>query len=69
MVKPITNTLVVEGSPAKFVAEYSGEPQPQVSWLRNALQTLQETRNIKVRRLFGFEELCDLLSYVTCRVT
>lgn len=46
--KPITNTLVVEGSPAKFVAEYSGEPQPQVTWLRNALQTLQETRNIKV---------------------
>jgi hypothetical protein len=49
IIKPITNTLVVEGSPAKFVAEYSGEPQPQVTWLRNALQILQETRDIKVR--------------------
>ncbi|KAH3717090.1 hypothetical protein DPMN_059868 [Dreissena polymorpha] len=46
--RPITNTLVVEGSPAKFVAQYSGEPQPQVTWLRNALQILQETRDIKV---------------------
>ena len=48
IMKPITNTLVVEGSPAKFTAEYSGEPQPDVTWLRNALQVLQETRNIKV---------------------
>jgi len=46
--RPITNTLVVEGSPAKFVAEYTGEPTPQVTWLRNALQILQETRDIKV---------------------
>lgn len=51
IIRPITNTLVVEGSPAKFVAEYSGEPQPQVTWLRNALQTLQETRDIKVRAI------------------
>lgn len=48
IIKPITNTLVVEGSPAKFTAEYAGEPQPEVTWLRNALQILQETRNIKV---------------------
>ena len=48
IMKPITNTLVVEGSPAKFTAEYSGQPQPDVTWLRNALQVLQETRNIKV---------------------
>ena len=57
--KPITNTLVVEGSPAKFTAEYSGEPPPDVTWLRNALQVLQETRNIKVN-----EYLVEILPFL-----
>ncbi|XP_060064415.1 titin-like, partial [Ylistrum balloti] len=48
--KPISNTLVVEGSPATFEAEYSGTPEPTITWLRNSLQVLQDSTNYKIER-------------------
>jgi hypothetical protein len=46
--KPITNTLVVEGNGAKFECQFSGQPQPEIKWLRNGLQVIQDSRNYKV---------------------
>lgn len=50
--KPITNTLVTEGSGAKFECQFSGQPQPEIKWLRNGLQVIQDSRNYKVIVLY-----------------
>ena len=51
-IRPITNTMVTEGTPAKFEAVFSGVPTPEVTWIRNGIQTLQDCREYKVSVLF-----------------
>lgn len=46
--QPVTNTLVVEGSTARFEARFSGVPPPEITWLRNGLQVIQNSKNYQV---------------------
>lgn len=51
--QPITNTLVVEGSTARFEARFSGVPPPEIKWLRNGLQVIQNSKNYQVMFVVG----------------
>lgn len=46
-VKPIPNTLVVEGSPARFEAVFTGMPAPEITWLKNG-EIITDSRDFKV---------------------
>ena len=46
--RPVTNTIVPEMSSACFEAMFSGYPTPSISWIRNGMQTLHESKDIKV---------------------
>lgn len=47
-IKPVANTMVPEGTPARFEAVFSGYPTPDISWIRNGIQTLHSSREYKV---------------------
>lgn len=47
-VRPISNMMVTENTSAKFEAVFSGVPTPEVTWIRNGIQTLHDSREYKV---------------------
>ncbi|KAK3082882.1 hypothetical protein FSP39_007872 [Pinctada imbricata] len=72
--KPITNTMVVEGATAVFEARFMGLPQPDITWLRNGLQVIQDSRNYKIERLPNSTTLTIKAAFpedsglITCRI-
>ena len=52
-IRPVANTMVPEGTPARFDAIFSGHPTPDISWIRNGIQTLHDSRDLKVKN-FAF---------------
>lgn len=52
-IRPIANTMVTEGNPAKFEAVFSGHPTPEITWIRNGIQTLHDSKDNKVRADFN----------------
>ena len=46
-IKPISNIVVEEGSPTYFEAVFAGEPEPEITWLRNG-EPIRNTRDFKV---------------------
>jgi hypothetical protein len=40
--------MVPEGTPARFDAIFSGFPTPDITWIRNGIQTLYDSRDVKV---------------------
>ncbi|CAG5126018.1 unnamed protein product, partial [Candidula unifasciata] len=72
-IRPISNTMVTEGTPAKFEAVFSGVPTPEITWIRNGIQTLHDSREYKIETI---DRLTNLTIYkahpedtgmITCR--
>lgn len=57
-IKPISNIVVDEGSPTCFEAVFAGEPEPEITWLRNG-EPIRTTRDFKVSQIVNFHT-CSL---------
>ncbi|GFS02464.1 titin, partial [Elysia marginata] len=72
-IRPISNTIVTEGTPAKFEAVFSGVPSPEITWIRNGIQTLTDSREYKIETVDRLTNLTIYKSHpedtglITCR--
>ena len=51
-IRPVSNTMVPEGTPARLDAIFSGFPTPDITWVRNGIHTLTNSSDIKVSKFF-----------------
>eukprot|EP00106_Octopus_bimaculoides_P016754 XP_014784196.1 PREDICTED: titin-like isoform X3 [Octopus bimaculoides] len=49
-IKPISNIVIEEGYPTYFEAVFTGEPDPEITWLRNG-KKIKNTRDFKIERV------------------